>query len=142
MKNPILLLLALGLSFASIEAHAQCRSFTKKNCIPALEDYVQNENYNSAILIPGDEAELMITFLAGQNYRLVVCGHPILGEVQFDISDNGGRELFNSENAEDSDHVDFRVESTQQLMVRVRVPESNGSILHEGCVSILLGSKE
>ena len=55
------LLLALATMFA-IQSQAQCRNFTKKNCLPALDGYVQNDNYNSAVLIPGDEAELELTF--------------------------------------------------------------------------------
>ena len=51
------LLLALVTLFAA-QTNAQCRTFTKKNCLPLLEGYIQNENYNSAVLIPGDEAEL------------------------------------------------------------------------------------
>lgn len=136
-----LLVLALGL-VATFDASAQCRSFTKKNCLTELEGYVQNDNYNSAVLIPGDEAELTLTFLAGTDYRLLVCSHPILGEVQFEVRDARGKSLFNSAKAGGRSHVDFRVEKSQQLMVHVYVPESESAILHEGCVTILLGSKE
>ena len=62
--KPTTLLLAL-VTLLAVQANAQCRTFTKKNCLPTLDGYVQNENYNSAVLIPGDEAELELTFLAG-----------------------------------------------------------------------------
>ena len=39
--------------FSATDADAQCRTFTKKRCLPQLEDYVQNDNYNTAVLIPG-----------------------------------------------------------------------------------------
>ena len=94
MKHTLILLLAFGL-FATT-ADAQCRSFTKKNCLSSLDGYIQNDNYNSAILIPGDEAELMLTFLAGQDYRLIVCSHPVLGEVAYEINDASGKRLFDS----------------------------------------------
>ena len=58
--------------------------------------YIQNDNYNSAILIPGDEAQLMLTFLAGQEYRLLVCSHPVLGDVTYEIFDANGKRLFDS----------------------------------------------
>ena len=107
-----------------------------------LEGYIQNDNYNSAILIPGDEAELMLTFLAGQDYRLVVCSHPILGDIEYEIRDAAGSTLYNSEKAsEERDYVDFKVQTTQQLLVQISVPASDAAILHEGCVTVLVGSK-
>jgi hypothetical protein len=48
---------------APFVADAQCRAFTKNQCLPQLEGYIQNDNYNSAMLVPGDEAELLLTFL-------------------------------------------------------------------------------
>ena len=90
----------------------------KKNCLSSLDGYIQNDNYNSAILIPGDEAELMLTFLAGQDYRLIVCSHPVLGEVAYEINDASGKRLFDSrKNEPDVNHVDFKVETTQQLQI-------------------------
>ncbi|MDG2209547.1 MAG: hypothetical protein P8K81_06110 [Flavobacteriales bacterium] len=140
MKHSIILLMAFGL-FATA-SQAQCRAFTKKNCLSQLEGYIQNDNYNSAILIPGDEAELMLTFLAGQDYRLVVCSHPVLGDVQYEIYDARGKSLFNSKkNEPDVHHVDFKVETTQQLQVKVNVPNVDAAIMHEGCVTVLMGSK-
>ena len=107
-----------------------------------MDGYIQNDNYNSAILIPGDEAELMLTFLAGQNYRLIVCSHPVLGEVAYDINDASGKRIFDSrKNEPDVNYVDFKVETTQQLQIHVQVPESKTAIMHEGCVTVLVGSK-
>ena len=114
----------------------------RRICLSSLDGYIQNDNYNSAILIPGDEAELMLTFLAGQDYRLIVCSHPVLGEVAYEINDASGKRLFDSrKNEPDVNHVDFKVETTQQLQIHVQVPESKSAIMHEGCVTVLVGSK-
>ena len=138
MKQSTLLIALLTL-FATTTS-AQCRTFTKKNCLPTLDGFVQNENYNSAVLIPGDEAELELTFLAGTDYRVAVCAHPVLGAVEFDVLDEQGIRVWS--NSDGSDHLDFRMENAQRLRFRVKVPETDAAILHEGCVSILLGSKE
>jgi hypothetical protein len=106
-----------------------------------MDGYVTNDNYNSAILIPGDEAELMLTFLGGRDYRVNVCAHPVLGKVKFDIFDTRGKLLFSSDHANGKSYVDFKMASTQQLMVRVSVPASKSAILHEGCLTVLVGSK-
>lgn len=136
---PVLLMLPLMSS-------AQCRSFTKKKCLPELEGYVQNDNFNSAVLIPGDEAELLLTFYAGKEYRLLVCGHPVLGDLEFEVLDTDDEVIYTNVDEVDKaeSKFDFKVATTQQLIVRIRVPEteSTSTLIHEGCVSVMIGSKE
>lgn len=139
----IILPLLLMLPMAS---NAQCRSFTKKRCLPQLEGYIQNDNFNSAVLIPGDEAELLLTFYAGKEYRLLVCGHPVLGDLQFEVLDTEEQLIYSNDGKEGDaqSSFDFKVASTQQLIVRIRVPDTDSpsTLLHEGCVSVMVGSKE
>ena len=128
------------LSLLSASASAQCRTFTKRNCLPVLEGYAQNDNYNSAVLIAGDEAELSVTFLPSTEYRVAVCAHPVLGDVTFDILDQQGIRIWS--NFKGEDHVDFSLQHAQRLRLRIQVPDSDAAILHEGCVSLLVGSKD
>ena len=128
------------LSLLSASASAQCRTFTKRNCLPVLEGYAQNDNYNSAVLIAGDEAELNVTFLPSTEYRVAVCAHPVLGDVTFDILDQQGIRIWSNSNGED--HVDFSLQHAQRLRFRIQVPDTDAAILHEGCVSLLVGSKD
>lgn len=128
------------LSLLSASASAQCRTFTKRNCLPVLEGYAQNDNYNSAVLIAGDEAELSVTFLPSTEYRVAVCAHPVLGDVTFDILDQQGIRIWSNSNGED--HVDFSLQHAQRLRFRIKVPDTDAAILHEGCVSLLVGSKD
>ena len=128
------------LSLLSASASAQCRTFTKRNCLPVLEGYAQNDNYNSAVLIAGDEAELSVTFLPSTEYRVAVCAHPVLGDVTFDILDQQGIRIWSNSNGED--HVDFSLQHAQRLRFRIQVPDTDAAILHEGCVSLLVGSKD
>lgn len=128
----------------SVSAFGQCKSFTKNTCRPMLEDFIPNENFNSTMLVPGDEAELKLTFYGGQEYRLLVCGHPVLGELDFTVMDKKKNELFTRSHEEDKNYFDFRPESTQQLIVKVNVPvrDNPNELIHEGCVSIMVGYKE
>lgn len=128
-------------------SNGQCRSYTKKKCLPVLDGYVQNDNYNSARLIPGDEAELMLTFYGGKEYRLLICSMPILGQVEFEVFDDAEEIIYSSETSEDqgTGSFDFKVTSTQQLTIKLKVPEDEGvsSVTpNEGCVTIMVGSKE
>ena len=132
---PLLLLMPLV-------SDAQCRAFTKNQCLPQLDGYVQNDNYNSAMLIPGDDAELLLTFYGGKEYRLVVCAHPILGTVDYEITDTNGDSIYRG-NTGTGNSFDFKMVNTQQLIVKLHVPEQKSAVsVHEGFVSVLVGSKE
>jgi hypothetical protein len=122
-------------------ADAQCRAFTKNKCLPQLEGYVQNDNYNSAVLIAGDQAELLLTFYGNKQYRLLVCVNPILGNIDYEVRDTNG-ELIYKANTGDADTFDFKMVNTQQLIVKLMVPEKDAVLPHEGCVTVLVGSKE
>ena len=137
----ITILLSLFL-LMPVLSDAQCRAFTKNQCLPQLDGYVQNDNYKSAMLIPGDDAELLLTFYGGKEYRLVVCAHPILGSVDYEITDTNGDSIYRG-NTGAGNTFDFKMVNTQQLIVKLHVPDQKSSVsTHEGCVSVLVGSKE
>jgi hypothetical protein len=134
---PLLLLMPLL-------SEAQCRAFTKNRVLPLLNGFVQNDNFNSAMLVPGDEAELLMTFYGNKEYRLIVMAHPILGDVEFEVRDTNDQLIYtNKDNDKNKTTFDFKMSNTQQLIVRVRVPEAQNAISpHEGCVTVMSGSKE
>ena len=123
---------------------AQCKGFTKKECIPDLKPYVYNGQLNSAVLNEGDVAELLLTFYSGQDYRVFLCGQPILGNLEFRLLDTDRNVIFYNKDHDFVKFWDFKSNSTQQLIVQVRVPvgESRSEIVQSGCVSILVGFKE
>lgn len=126
----------------SNNADAQCRAWTKNHCLPNLKGYVQNDNYNTAYLVPGDEAELLLTFFGGKEYRIVVCNHPILKEVKYTVTDTSGEPIYTGI-ASENGTFDFKVIKTQQLMVKLKVAlDPDAVMVQEGCVSLLVGSKE
>lgn len=143
MKTPKLILSVLFISLG-LSGIGQCKSFAKSFARPLMGDYIPNENFNSAKLMPGDEAETVLTFYAGQNYRLLVTNHPILEKVEFKVLDKDRNVIYDNMNHDMSDHFDFNVQSTQQLLVQISVPEKDAatSINPQGCVAIMVGFKE
>jgi hypothetical protein len=123
---------------------SQCKGFTKKECLPKIKPYVYNGQLNSAILNEGDVAELLLTFYAGQDYRVFVCNQEILGKVEFKLMDTNHNPIFSNKDNDFVEYWDFKSNSTQQLIIQVKVPqgESNSNIVQSGCVSILVGFKE
>lgn len=121
---------------------SQCRGYTKRNCRPALSPYQHNGQLNNAVLVPGDKAEIMLTFYSGQEYRVSVCSMPVLGDVTYKVMDTDKNVIFESDKS-DQPAFDFKVSSTQQLVVEIKVPESEkaNEIVPQGCVSVLVGFK-
>ena len=145
MKHLRTLIALSALVVLQTGAMAQCRAFAKHNCIPNLLPYKFNETFNAAQLAPGEEAEVDLTFFSGQDYRLMICAHPILGEVNWKLMDGTGQTLFESMANDPKPNFDFKVATTQQLKVHIDVPEKakgGNEMLNVGCVGILVGFME
>ena len=127
-----------------ISADAQCKNFVKKSCMPKLSPFIPSGQMNTTTMLPGDHAELALTFYSGQSYRILVCYQEILGQVQFKLRDANNNILFNSKDQDNADFWDFNVESTQQLTVEVNVPAvtTENEIVPSGCVSIIVAFKK
>jgi len=140
-----LLVSFLFIAFAGLStAVAQCNGFTKKKCIPMLAPYIHNGQLNSTTLMPGENAELLMSFYSGQEYRLLIAGQEILGTIQFKVMDSDHKVLFDNKEHNGAKFWDFNVKSTQQLIVEVIVPEQkvDNSLAQSGCVAVLVGFKK
>lgn len=136
-------LLAAGMMLAVHSAQAQCKSFAKNKCVPGLHPYKFNETFNGAQLSPGEEAEVNLTFYSGQEYRVMVCVHQILGEVNWKLVDQNNKIVFESMADDPKTHFDFKAAATTQLRVVVWVPSKpKTDMVHMGCVAIMVGFKE
>lgn len=143
MKKIILAVLSLFL-FVSYSS-AQCKRYTKKECFPKIKPFIYNGQLNSAILMPGEKAELMMTFNSGQDYRILACAEEKLGVLGLKVMDKNKNVLFyNKEEDKYSQFWDFNVSSTQELIIEISIDEidSPNNLVPEGCVSVLIGFKE
>ncbi len=134
----------LILFFVVDDATAQCKSFAKSKCLPSLAPYIHNGQMNGATMMAGEKAELQMSFYAGQDYRLMVCAQPILGDVVFRVLDKNKKVIFNSKDHKNATFWDFNVASTQQMILEIDVPESSAKhgMIPSGCVNILVGFKQ
>ena len=140
-------ILVLGLILSSLSSNAQCKHFTKKHCLPDLAPYIHSGQLSSAYMMPGDSAEVKMTFNAGKEYRLLVGSQELIGYVQFNVLDKNGKKLFSSNADQKNPYWDFKVENTQHFIIQIFVPEQEFSnqktnLKGYGCVAILLGFKE
>jgi hypothetical protein len=146
MKKFILSLSLVALSMAVVDVVAQCNQFTKKECLPELSKtgFTHNGQFNSVNLAPGESAELDFPMLAGMDYKIVVCGQPKLGKLQFLIKDQKGKVVFDNKDRDMINSWEFKAESTQTVNLEVIVPakkKSPNEISNDGCVSVIIGYK-
>lgn len=137
---PVLALFILGVNF---NADAQCKAFAKKVCLPELGSYIHDGNYHAAILVEGEEAELYKTFYSDMEYRVAICGEDKLPSVEFRILDANKNVLYTNKDANYAKTWDFKLQSSQQLKLIVKVSSFNksGETPASGCVAIMFGFK-
>ncbi|MCD6201456.1 MAG: hypothetical protein J7K46_06600 [Bacteroidales bacterium] len=146
MKRVLILLLFISASFfvlSTQNSQAQCKGFAKNVCKLELVPFTHDGNYHAAVLTEGEEAELYKTFYSDQEYRVAVCGSDNLPEIEFKVMDAGQKVLYSNKDHDFSKTWDFKLESSQQLKVVVKVP-SRGDKSQEpasGCVAIMFGFK-
>jgi hypothetical protein len=140
---PIITILAV-LLLMNTSVNAQCKGFAKKLCKLELTGYIHDGNYHAAILTEGEEAELYKTFYSGQNYRLAICGSETLPAIEFQVVDAYKNVIYDNRKHDNTAVWDFKLESSQQLKIVVKVPVSDqkSEFPNSGCVAIMFGFQE
>jgi hypothetical protein len=125
------------------EAAAQCKGFAKSICKKELGAYLHDGNYHAAVLVEGEEAELYKTFYSDLEYRLAICSADGMPPVEFTIYDATGKVLYTNKDEGLAKTWDFKLESSQQLKVVVRVTTFGirDQLPVSGCVAIMFGFK-
>jgi hypothetical protein len=128
---------------SGLNLNGQCKSFAKKTCLPELGSYTHDGNYHATVLAEGEEAELYKTFYSDMEYRLSVCGDEKLPPVEYIVIDTNKNILFSSKDANSPRTWDFKLQSSQQLKIILKVASSSpqGSTPASGCVAIMFGFK-
>jgi hypothetical protein len=141
--SKIIPILALIIVATTLNVDAQCKAFAKKVCIPELGAYTHDGNYHAAILVEGEEAELYKTFYSDMDYRVSICGEDKLPDVEFKVFDANKNVLYSNKDANYAKTWDFKLQSSQQLKIVVKVNSFNkpDSEPASGCVAIMFGFK-
>lgn len=138
----ILPLLTFFIIISGLSVNGQCKAFAKSTCLPELGAYTHDGNYHAAVLVEGEEAELFKTFYSGMDYRLAVCGEGF-SQLEFEVFDVNKNKLYSNKDANFASTWDFKLESSQQLRLVLRVNPSTaqGASPKSGCVAIMFGFK-
>lgn len=139
-----LFLILFAVLFLSTNVQAQCKGFAKKICKSELEPYIHDGNFHAAVLTEGEEAELYKTFYSDTEYRIAVCGSEQLPKIEFKVFDASNNLLYSNKDHNFKNTWDFKLQSSQQLKIVVKVYTSSNNIenVQSGCVAIMFGFKE
>ncbi len=142
MKHIIYSSFFLFALFLSNINYSQCRGYSKNECLPKLDKYIHTGQLNANKLAQGEKSEFMLTFYAGQEYKIIVCAEDVFDNIVFKIRDVKRRLIYDNL-GDGSLSFNFKVASTQQLIISLKVPESDSedSKKIEGCVSAIIGFK-
>lgn len=137
---PVLILLIF---ITAGSADAQCKTFARRTCLPELGTYTHDGNYHATVLTEGEEAELYKTFYSDMEYRMSVCGDEKLPPVEFIVYDASRNVLYSSKEANYTKTWDFKLQSSQQLRIVLKVNSSGtqGVTPSSGCIAIMFGFK-
>jgi hypothetical protein len=140
----LLFLIVFIATLSTTSSFAQCKGFAKKICRLELMPYIHDGNYHAAILTEGEEAELYKTFYSGQDYRIAICGTDALPDVEFQVIDAYKNVLYDNREDNKARIWDFKLESSQQLKIAIKVPTSatESEYPASGCIAIMFGFKE
>jgi hypothetical protein len=145
MKRIISVFILCLLAIIAVQSiNAQCKGFAKKVCKVELDPFTHDGNFHAAVLTEGEEAELYKTFYSDTEYRIAVCGSEQLPNIEFKIVDADKNVLYSNKDHNFSRTWDFKLQSSQQLKILVKVHPSgvNAENVQSGCVSIMFGFKE
>lgn len=150
-KSVLIISLLCVFSISVFITHAQvstftCNHFKRKGC----KRKVNMGNYNTngqllvAPLVPGESAELSMTFYRGHDYRVILCGEEHLGKLEFKIMDSRGNELFNNKDFEMTQDWDFSMTTTKRLIIVAGASgkTTTGQAAEEGCVNLIVGNRK
>ena len=137
-------LLSLSLLFFSFNFSAQCKGIAKE-CKKNLGDgYMPTGQSSNTDLSFGEKYQFVATFYSGQNYRIFACSDSLLGNLQLTIR-NTRRQLLYDNDGDSSTQFDFKVSSTQKLIITLKSLENKAIIENrntdgiKGCVAALVG---
>ena len=136
--------LFLVFSFATNLVNSQCVSFARGIAKPLLAPFIHDGNYNATFMEEGESAELHKTFFRGEKYRLAFAAVEALPKnIRIRILNDQMKVIF--DNAEHN-YVyvwDFESESTENLIIHVKIPENPQSdIIKGGCIAVMFGIEQ
>ena len=130
-----LILIATVLT-ASLDATAQCRKFSKKTVISAVDANIEIDQITAGMLGRGESAAAVLEVEASGEVDLIISTHPDLGEVHYNVVNVAGEKLLSGILSGSAVRLPVEVEASNDLIVHIASERPTSAYTPLGCVSL------
>lgn len=136
-------IIAFSFSLVSLMGLAQCKGFAKKNCLPEMKPYLSNGQIHSTQLYAGEKARVYLSLSKGLSYRLIVCADESLGALEYELTNEFGKQFKKDSLSGLNAITDLKVKQSGTYQLNIQVPKSKNATKKNisGCVAVLIGFK-
>lgn len=118
MKRFCLIISLLCACFCySAQAQIQCATLLS-------EDYVSDGQYYSTLIKNYETKQCEVTFIEGNEYRVIVCPHKAK-KVQMQVVDRDGNVIFDNKKFGYTNYWNFKIKQTLNCTIRLNLVEDN-----------------
>lgn len=121
---------------ASMDATAQCRKFSKKTVISAVDANLDIDQITAGMLGRGETAAAVLEVESTGEVDLIISTHPDLGEVHYSVVNVGGDQLASGVLSGNAMRLPVEVEANNDLIVHIASERPNSAYTPLGCVSL------
>lgn len=134
-KLPTLILASIGL-LAATSAHAQCKKFSKKRVISAVQGSQVIDQITAGNLGRGESAAALIEVEASGEVDLIISTHPNLGEVLYNVVTSHGEPLAQGSSTGSIVRIPISVEAHSDIIVHIQSEKPSSAYTPMGCVAM------
>ena len=134
-KLPTLLLASIGM-LAATSATAQCKKFSKKRVISAVQGAQTLDQITAGTLGRGESAAALIEVDTSGEVDLIISTHPNLGEVQYNVVTSQGESLASGSSTGGLARLPIEVKAHSDIIVHIESEKPSSAYIPLGCVAV------
>ena len=135
IKLPSLLLASLAL-LATSSTSAQCKKFSKKRVISAIDGAHNIDQITAGTLGRGESAAALIEVETTGEVDLIISTHPNLGEVHYSVVTTQGQSLASGSSRGSIALLPIAVEAHSDIIVHIQSEQPSSAYVPLGCVAM------
>ncbi len=142
-KSKLILLLLIIITLKYEIGHTQCTEFVTSKGFDVLDtgQFVPEGRFDAMTLSQGDYLKVYKSFFRGKSYKVVVIADDVIPDLKFQVKSMQGDVIYDNSNATDPQTWEYTSDKNQNLIIKVELPPTPGTVPKSGCVAVILGYK-
>ena len=134
-KLPTLVLASIGM-LAATSASAQCKKFSKKRVISALQGAQTIDQITAGALGRGESAAALLEVETSGEVDLIISTHPNLREVQYSVVTSQAASLASASSTGSIARLPIEVKAHTDIIVHIQSEKPSSAYIPLGCVAM------